>query len=587
MKITVVTNEYDENGGGLAFSCRRFVEMLKTIRHEVFVLTSSVQQQDVIEGGYNSTLGLELAMEGKLKSDTFIVKGHDIIISFGGGKNGYYGALLSYKTNVRFCVMYRGSDANLCKWNPQQSFYNNFACERAEKIICLSNEIADNIRLLHNSSSKIIVIPNTAIQITSEIKDIFSNDSVIIGTGATNLNEKKGVSVLLKTLSYLNSELPLNDIKLELVGNIDEDVKAQYDNIISRLDLSDQVKFWGKKNRQEFQDIQSQWDLYIQCSVCEGMGNSVLDAMSRGIPVIISNTGFIAEYAKGRFDHMVFTSLKPSDIANKICHLFKLPNLRVQYQTFYSSLFNLVSPQNVIKQWEGLLDKKDEGVLKPSPTEKILSVSLHEVAGDIHDNITTPIPVFQKFVDDIYHRGFRLCSMKDYIHSSREEKESLIVCTFDDGYEGLFHNALPIMRKYNFTATVYVCTDYFGQYNDWNYKDKTRRIHMSVEELKTLQNYGWEIGSHGVSHQSLLRLNDEEVEYQLSKSKEILENHFGKVSTYAYPYGDYSPYIEKQVKKFYESAFLLTQGGVYMPVDKHRIHRYYVSEIYQIISYTV
>ena len=139
------------------------------------------------------------------------------------------------------------------------------------------------------------------------------------------------------------------------------------------------------------------------------------------------------------------------------------------------------------------------------------------------------------------------------------------------------------MLKYNYTATVYVCTEYLGQYNDWNYKDKKRRRHMSVEELKTLQQYGWEIGSHGVSHQSLLRLNDEEIQYQLSHSKKVLESSFGSIATYAYPYGDFSPYIENQVKKLYDSAFLLTQGGVFMPVDKHRIHRYYISEIYQII----
>ena len=107
---------------------------------------------------------------------------------------------------------------------------------------------------------------------------------------------------------------------------------------------------------------------------------------------------------------------------------------------------------------------------------------------------------------------------------------------------------------------------------------------MDIAELKTLQEYGWEIGSHGVTHQSLLRLNDEEIHDQLSVSKEILRNHFGDITTYAYPYGDFSPFIESQVKKYYDSAVLLTQGGVYLPVDQHRIHRYYISEIYQILN---
>ena len=79
MKVTVVTNEYDENGGGLAFSCRRFVEMLRTIGHEVVVLTSSVNPHEIIKGGYNPKLGYELAMERKLKSDECLMYKAEIV----------------------------------------------------------------------------------------------------------------------------------------------------------------------------------------------------------------------------------------------------------------------------------------------------------------------------------------------------------------------------------------------------------------------------------------------------------------------------------------------------------------------------
>lgn len=60
---------------------------------------------------------------------------------------------------------------------------------------------------------------------------------------------------------------------------------------------------------------------------------------------------------------------------------------------------------------------------------------------------------------------------------------------------------------------------------------------MSFEELTELQEHGWEIGSHGVTHRSLLRLNDEEIIYELSESKRILEEKFGPIISYAYPYG--------------------------------------------------
>ena len=87
-----------------------------------------------------------------------------------------------------------------------------------------------------------------------------------------------------------------------------------------------------------------------------------------------------------------------------------------------------------------------------------------------------------------------------------------------------------------------------------------------------------------MTHQSLLRLNDEDLVYQLAESKRQLQSIFGPISSYAYPYGDISPFIETLVKRYYDSAFLLTQGGVFLEVDRHRIHRYYISEIYQIIK---
>ena len=106
---------------------------------------------------------------------------------------------------------------------------------------------------------------------------------------------------------------------------------------------------------------------------------------------------------------------------------------------------------------------------------------------------------------------------------------------------------------------------------------------MSIEELYELKKNGWEIGSHGVTHRSLLRLNDEELTMELEESKRILENKFGPITSYAYPYGDYSEYVMKQVRKYYLNAFLLTQGGVFLSVDSLRIRRYYISEIYKII----
>ena len=280
---------------------------------------------------------------------------------------------------------------------------------------------------------------------------------------------------------------------------------------------------------------------------------------------------------------MRFSSFDPERMAIEIHNMLSDPSATEKYQNVYESLFSEISKVKVKEIWSKLLYGKVKEKLTPE-VNTIISVSLHDVAGEKHDNITTPIEVFKKFCEDVFIAGYKLCSMKDYMSLSISERNRCIVCTFDDGYIGLLHNAMPIMNEYCYTATVFVCSEYMGKINDWNCKDKAKRMHLSCDDLRILQNYGWEIGSHGVTHRSLLRLNETEIEKELFESKTILESLFGTIKSYAYPYGDYNNYIMKKVGNFYDYAFLLTQGGVFLSVDSLRIHRYYISEIYQIIN---
>lgn len=461
--------------------------------------------------------------------------------------------------------------------------YNKFVVDCASEIFALSKEIADNVQLFSSNKLDIHVIPNSASRKSEQIKSI-SSRHITLGTGATHLNEKKGISHLLEMVAVVNRTMKDLHLSLELVGHIDNDVKELYKAKMDELCISSDVNFLGRLSRDEFRNRQMTWDMYVQTSVCEGMGNSVVDAMSMGLPIMISNTGYVAEAAQEHFPQIVFSSLNPHSMADELSILVSLKDRDFRYGNFYSMFFSGITPSKIASRWKQFLEcdtPKTNFEYKPSA---VLSLTLHDVSGDKHDNITTPVEVFESFVDRVHQKGLGLCSMKSYVQKSIDERERWIVCTFDDGYTGLLDNALPILNKYGFTASVYVCTDYLGKSNDWNFKDKSRRMHLNVEELKELICAGWEIGSHGVTHESLLRLDDADIEWQLKESKKILEELFGPVISYAYPYGDISPYIETQVKKYYDYAFLLTQGGVFLNTDAHKIHRYYISEINQIIN---
>lgn len=580
MKITIITNEYSVEGGGLSYSCQQFHHLLEKLECDITILSSSVNDKNIIHGGYNKNLGMALAQEAKLKKDIFNIETSQLLIAFGGGFNAYYAALLAKKTNTRLWVMFRGSDGNLAKWNVETCFQTNFAISVAERLICLSKELADNVKLITARDIQIDVIPNYALRKENIVKPL-PKGHLHVGCGATHMNEKKGISNLIELVAAYN-KMYKQGMNLDIVGDIDDDVFLQYQKMAKAYSVQDSINFFGGRNREDFRKIQQNWDLYIQTSVCEGMGNSVTDSMSLGIPVMISDTGFIAEYVDDHFPQMVFSSASPEVMANNIYDLQHDECAQKKYQDFYNSFFDTISIDHVRNLWLHLLNIDKPKRISPDP-ESIISVSMHDINGKLHDNITTPIDVFRKFCEDVYRTGYSLCSMNSYLALNTEERKHCIVCTFDDGYVGLLHNAMPIMNEFNFTATVFVCTDYIGHCNDWNYKDKEVRQHLSIEELYELKKHGWEIGSHGVTHRSLLRLNDEELTMELEESKRILENKFGPVTSYAYPYGDYSEYVMKQVRKYYLNAFLLTQGGVFLSVDSLRIRRYYISEIYKII----
>ena len=177
--------------------------------------------------------------------------------------------------------------------------------------------------------------------------------------------------------------------------------------------------------------------------------------------------------------------------------------------------------------------------------------------------------------------------MNDYLAKNIEERKSWIVCTFDDGYSGLHDCALPIMKKYGFTATVFVCTGLIGRDNKWNNKDAVLRQHLNMEELQNLYKHGWEIASHGVSHFNLLKLTDEEIEHELKDSYDFLSRKYGMALTYAYPYGAYNDFIKSCVGKYYKYAFSVTKGGTSLVSDALQIRRYSITEIYKMLSITI
>lgn len=136
----------------------------------------------------------------------------------------------------------------------------------------------------------------------------------------------------------------------------------------------------------------------------------------------------------------------------------------------------------------------------------------------------------------------RLSELMEWRRGERNIPEESFVITMDDGWEGVYRYAFPVLKEFGFPFTVYLYKNYV------NVGGRS----MSWAQIQEMIDSGLcEVGSHSVSHGSMTaKKGRSEDEYQLfllnefKDSKEFLEKNLGLPCTsYAYPYGNYNTMI--------------------------------------------
>ncbi len=99
------------------------------------------------------------------------------------------------------------------------------------------------------------------------------------------------------------------------------------------------------------------------------------------------------------------------------------------------------------------------------------------------------------------------------IHSPLLKADFRVIINFDDGYDGVFTKAFPIMQEHNIPGVVFVITNQIGKKN-----------HLSIDQLKVLRDSNWEIGSHSICHYDLTQIIPSVLEHEIKGSKKHLYN---------------------------------------------------------------
>jgi peptidoglycan/xylan/chitin deacetylase (PgdA/CDA1 family) len=184
--------------------------------------------------------------------------------------------------------------------------------------------------------------------------------------------------------------------------------------------------------------------------------------------------------------------------------------------------------------------------------------------------------------------------MVQIINGELQPKPSSVVLTVDDGWKGNKYNVIELAKLHNVPLTIFVSLDPVIKRSPfwWSFVNKQKSKGFKLYDVKTLKKmnnsarlaylntYGFNttidheamtiddiidadglqniaIESHTVSHPILTKCTDQDSEYEIYKSKSLLEGILGrKIMGFAYPNGSHGVREIEYLKKHgYKYAF--------------------------------
>ena len=182
---------------------------------------------------------------------------------------------------------------------------------------------------------------------------------------------------------------------------------------------------------------------------------------------------------------------------------------------------------------------------------------------------------FEAQMKYLKQNGYHVISMNqllDFIDYKEPLPEKSVVLTFDDAWRSIFDFALPILIKYNFTATFFIYTDFIGGGKA-----------MTWKQIDTLSKIGFDIQCQTKTHRNLAVPKKNEsfkeyfksIEMEISYPKKLIKDKLNIDCKYlAYPYGETNNLVIAVLKKHgYQAAFTIDRKPNPLFTDKYRISR--------------
>ncbi len=138
---------------------------------------------------------------------------------------------------------------------------------------------------------------------------------------ASRLSLKNGIDDLIPSLAYLPASYHV------LIIGEGED-REKLEALTKQRGLWERVLFLGKKSHGELPALLQASDIFVRASLSEGLGNSFLEAMAAGLPIIGTSVGGIPDFLKDGETGVFCQPHDPESIAKAALRIQQEPGLR-------------------------------------------------------------------------------------------------------------------------------------------------------------------------------------------------------------------------------------------------------------------
>lgn len=218
---------------------------------------------------------------------TVNVKDFDIILAHHPMVEGFIAKNLKDKYGIPFITIEHSHDD---PFNGNEEYQRNYSevASNADAFVCPSKHVLDSITAKYSVKNPIVIHNGGAQPIEESKKNDFSSGKVkFVSVGA--LSEYKNHRTLIKAF---DDPILKEKAQLEIIG--DGPLKKEYEALISTLNLQNVIKLSGNMPHNSVFNKLDDSHVFVLISN-ESFSIATLEAMSRGLPVIVSESTGISE----------------------------------------------------------------------------------------------------------------------------------------------------------------------------------------------------------------------------------------------------------------------------------------------------